>query len=309
MKAKTMSKGFTKLSEGRALNIDKDILGDQKTLEVGKELPKSTKIEKEDKQSFEDFKYVYKSNIDARCLETYGVTDDKDLWEDTAKEMYLTTKNYIPDESKNDGELSIKTESKNNISDTKIKKTIKEVIDENNGIFTDDSIYDVVEKLTGITDLDKMSKDLCQRVRQVYDKFKLNEADTNDYNDFLDLGNDVYAAFEMADFDKDTFVAENVQDVIDKLTDNQRTFLDWLVNKAAGTDGKIDNIVKYLTKDFSIDDYVSTYAQGYIDDYQKNAKNPNLFDYFDKFLYEHIGNDSYGEYSEQITENKSKECS
>ena len=94
MKAKTMSKGFTKLSEGRALNIDKDVLGDQKTLEVGKELPKSTKIEKEDKQSFEDFKYVYKSNIDARCLETYGVTDDKDLWEDTAKEMYLTTKNY-----------------------------------------------------------------------------------------------------------------------------------------------------------------------------------------------------------------------
>lgn len=112
MKVKTNSKGFNNLNEGRTLTIDKELTGDQKTLEVGKELPKSTKIEKNDKQSLEDFKYVYKDSIYNRCMETYGTCDDKDLLDDIAKELYLSSKNYIPDETKNDGELDVKAESK-----------------------------------------------------------------------------------------------------------------------------------------------------------------------------------------------------
>lgn len=112
MKVKTNSKGFNNLNEGRTLTIDKELTGDQKTLEVGKELPKSTKIEKNDKQSLEDFKYVYKDSIYNKCMETYGTCDDKDLLDDIAKELYLSSKNYIPDETKNDGELDVKTESK-----------------------------------------------------------------------------------------------------------------------------------------------------------------------------------------------------
>lgn len=120
MKVKTNSKGFNNLNEGRTLTIDKELTGDQKTLEVGKELPKSTKIEKNDKQSLEDFKYVYKDSIYNKCMETYGTCDDKDLLDDIAKELYLSSKNYIPDETKNDGELEIKTESLKKEKETKV---------------------------------------------------------------------------------------------------------------------------------------------------------------------------------------------
>lgn len=119
MKVKTNSKGFNNLNEGRTLTIDKELTGDQKILEVGKELPKSTKIEKNDKQSLEDFKYVYKDSIYNKCMETYGTCDDKDLLDDIAKELYLSSKNYIPDETKNDGELEIKTESLKKEKETK----------------------------------------------------------------------------------------------------------------------------------------------------------------------------------------------
>ena len=53
------------------------------------------KIEKNDKQSFEDFKNLYKGVIDMKCNQEYGSNEDKDLWEDTAKELYLNSKEYI----------------------------------------------------------------------------------------------------------------------------------------------------------------------------------------------------------------------
>ena len=53
------------------------------------------KIEKDDKQSFEDFKNMYKGVIDLKCNQEYGSNEDKDLWEDTAKELYLNSKEYI----------------------------------------------------------------------------------------------------------------------------------------------------------------------------------------------------------------------
>lgn len=53
------------------------------------------KIEKDDKQSFEDFKNMYKGVIGLKCNQEYGSNEDKDLWEDTAKELYLNSKEYI----------------------------------------------------------------------------------------------------------------------------------------------------------------------------------------------------------------------
>ena len=53
------------------------------------------KIEKDDKQSFEDFKNMYKGVIDLKCNQEYGSNEDKDLWEDMAKQLYLNSKEYI----------------------------------------------------------------------------------------------------------------------------------------------------------------------------------------------------------------------
>ena len=76
-------------------------------------IDKYSKIEKDDKQSFEDFKTQYKGVIDMKCTQDYGNCEDKDLWEDCAKELFLTSKNYLlqGDEYKA-SDLEKKTENK-----------------------------------------------------------------------------------------------------------------------------------------------------------------------------------------------------
>lgn len=102
-----------KTTEGLNLVIDKEILDDQRTLEVGTKLPEKAKVDNEDKTDFETFKVVYKGAIDDKCLEEFGTMDDTKLWEDTAKEMFLKSSEYIPEEDKKaDGELEKKTEGR-----------------------------------------------------------------------------------------------------------------------------------------------------------------------------------------------------
>ena len=102
-----------KTTEGLNLVIDKEILDDQRTLEVGTKLPEKAKVDSEDKTDFETFKVVYKGAIDDKCLEEFGTMDDTKLWEDTAKEMFLKSSEYIPEEDKKaDGELEKKTEGR-----------------------------------------------------------------------------------------------------------------------------------------------------------------------------------------------------
>lgn len=84
------------LKEGKVQTISKDILGDQKTIQVGSNVEDKAKVE--DTKSFEEFKQIYKNTIDDRCMQDYGSIDDKKLWEDCAKEMYLQSENYIPSE-------------------------------------------------------------------------------------------------------------------------------------------------------------------------------------------------------------------
>lgn len=84
------------LEEGKVQTISKDILGDQKTIQVGSNVADKAKVE--DTKSFEEFKQIYKNTIDDRCMQDYGSIDDKKLWEDCAKEMYLQSENYIPSE-------------------------------------------------------------------------------------------------------------------------------------------------------------------------------------------------------------------
>ena len=86
----------------------------QVVVKVDNEVPKKLdKIEKDDKQSFEDFKNLYKGVIDMKCNQDYGTIEDKDLWEDCAKELFLKSKNYIllGDEYKAEP-IQKKTESK-----------------------------------------------------------------------------------------------------------------------------------------------------------------------------------------------------
>lgn len=68
----------------------------------------------------------------------------------------------------------MKTENVN--EDAKIEKAIKEYIDKNNGIFTDDSAYDIAETITGIKDIDKLPDGLVDNIRNIlHTKFKKEE--------------------------------------------------------------------------------------------------------------------------------------
>lgn len=76
------------------VNVDRET-----TITVNKvdtEVPETEKVEKEETQSFEDFKEMYKDKITEKCIEYYGIKTDEDLWNDVAQEMYLQQKTYIP---------------------------------------------------------------------------------------------------------------------------------------------------------------------------------------------------------------------
>lgn len=108
--------------EGRSLVLDKETSNNQKVLEIGTDIPEKAKVDNENKISFEDYKTLYKGAIDEKCTATYGTCDDTKLWEDTAKEMFLKSALYIPDETNTDGEL-VKKESKRIISHNKVTET------------------------------------------------------------------------------------------------------------------------------------------------------------------------------------------
>lgn len=99
------------LKEGKVFDVDENI--DLKTSEVSTSIPKDAKIEKDDKKAFEEYKAMYKDIITQKCIEDYGTDIDKQLWEDTAKELFLKTKTYIPTgEEKSQGTLDKKEENK-----------------------------------------------------------------------------------------------------------------------------------------------------------------------------------------------------
>ena len=105
-----------KKEEGKAFDLNTEETT-QKVLEVGTST-NETKID--DKTSFENFKVLYDGRIKEKCLADYGTVEDKELLEDTAKELYLTSQELIPDEdTKSEGDLEEeKTKQEENVKPT-----------------------------------------------------------------------------------------------------------------------------------------------------------------------------------------------
>lgn len=101
---------------------------EQVVVKVDNEIPKKLdKIEKDDKQSFEDFKNLYKGVIDMKCNQDYGTIEDKDLWEDCAKELFLKSKTYLLKGNEYKAEpIQKKTENKK-VESVKEYNTIPEI--------------------------------------------------------------------------------------------------------------------------------------------------------------------------------------
>lgn len=146
---------LNKLNEGKMVDVQEG--QDLKVAEVSKELPKNAKIEKDEKQSFEDYKTMYKDVITQKCIEDYGVDTDTKLWEDTAKELYLKSKTYIPTgEEKPEEVLVKKEESYSNIRQiSQAEKILLDIIKS----VGDYSLQDVVCETTQTGDIHIMTKD------------------------------------------------------------------------------------------------------------------------------------------------------
>ena len=143
------------LQEGKVVDVSEDV-GIQ-TAEISTELPKNAKVEKGDKQSFEDYKTMYKDVITQKCIEDYGTEMDKQLWEDTAKELYLKSKTYIPTgEEKPEEVLDKKEEGYSNIRQiSQAEKILLDIIKS----VGDYSLQDVVCETTQTGDIHIMTKD------------------------------------------------------------------------------------------------------------------------------------------------------
>ena len=105
-------------------------------------------------------------------------------------------------------------ESKNGkYTDEDIRKAIRADIKEHNGLFTDDSKYDVIERLTGIADIDEQPEGLWERVDKIYEtefekvnkkeENKLVEADDENVEDIIKNSNNIDA--DMTKYFKDRF--------------------------------------------------------------------------------------------------------
>lgn len=116
------------LTEGNIQNIDDENV----TVAVSTDVPKElNKVEKDDKQSFEEFKTLYKDVITMKCKQDFGDCEDQKLWEDAAKELFLQSKNYILDgeEFKSKEDLQEEPEKEKKIENVIVTP---QVIKENN---------------------------------------------------------------------------------------------------------------------------------------------------------------------------------
>ena len=91
--------------------------------------------------------------------------------------------------------------NKKDFTDEEIRKAIKADIKEHNGLFTDDAKYDVIERLTGIADIDEQPEGLWERVDKIYENEfnnkkleskKIKEENINDiFNQISDIVKEV----------------------------------------------------------------------------------------------------------------------
>ena len=214
--------------EGLNLNINKEVLDDQRALEVSTEVPDKEKVSKDDKVDFENFKVLYADAIKDKCLEDFGVDDDEKLLEDTAKEMYLASKTYIPEEDKKaDGELEKKTESKGNdipetfeVSD--LKRIAQKVLPKEDIDTHDGDLY--LRKTPKSTELLKHMKDancgLLSTFRSQDDKDLWYDIPFANWEDDFKKQADEYGWYDKKD---ESVVSDYTLDQIKRVLDSEET--------------------------------------------------------------------------------------
>ena len=166
-------------------------------------------------------------------------------------------------------------ESKNGkYTDEEIIKAIKAQIKDNNGIFTDDSKYDVIEKLTGIKDIEMMPQGLYERVNEIYENnFNKKESkkvesevnnDNNDNNVIARMNKLLEIKEELVDFIKNTTCDTVKNNDIVKAAQNIKrilNFQNWVEGQIEVSD-RIYNDKEYTaSKRYNREEYIDNDLQ------------------------------------------------
>ncbi len=145
-------------------SIVKD-LQNHTVLEISTNNNKQTKLN--NKADFESYKIQYKGLIDDKCIEQYGSLEDKDLWEDTAKELFIQSENFIPDEDVKPEKLGeSKTSKEFRIIDTSNNKVLK--------------VFSASEEAKGYEEMRKMGDELKSQGKEdnlIYREFRVKNKD------------------------------------------------------------------------------------------------------------------------------------
>ena len=205
---------LNKLKEGKMVDVQEG--QDLKVAEVSKELPKNAKIKKDEKQSFEDYKTMYKDVITQKCIEDYGVDTDTKLWEDTAKELYLKSKTYIPTGEEKPEEVLVKKEEsksqKLNESNEEGYSSIRQISQAEKILLDiiksvgDYSLQDVVCETTQTGDIHIMTRDGRDITTVTRSIFAINGDDTELIDELREDG------YWKEDFDESKNLKEDLSD-------------------------------------------------------------------------------------------------
>ena len=161
------------LEEGKVIEIadELDINAVSEEIPEGKD-----KVSKDDKD-FEDFKALYKGLIDDKCKEEYGSCEDEKLWNDIAKELFLNSKYYIPNEEELKPE---KIEESKELTEGLKGKTLTIIYDDKDDVehithFYCDKDYDIDGEQ--IKEAIKASDKDIVEIKRMFENKKVNSCD------------------------------------------------------------------------------------------------------------------------------------
>lgn len=247
--------------------------------------PTNGKIEKNDKQSFEDFKNLYKGVIDMKCNQEYGSNEDKDLWEDCAKELFLKSKTYLlkGDEYKGDP-VEKKEESKTIIKESYYIKLFNK----------DNTDIDTIEVSTEQEAIKTAEEKMKEGWRAVVYNVDNKEA-LYDYNPFEELEESLQEEITPANIKEkalEILPKEDVDvkdsDLYIKVSDKSKELISKLQFKNSGLlttfRSPIDNEMWYDIPFANLEDYITS----------KTESNNNTYDYKSGDVVDIL--DSYGKW-------------
>ena len=158
------------VSEGLKVNLN-NAKNNTEIIEVNNKTDQS-KLEKDDDRLYQEFKVLYHDIIAMKCNQQYGKSDDEKLFEDTAKELFLQSKDYLPvNDKKSDIVLdtkTVKTESVKKVEANNVGDILSK-IDSSKASFIRKGIMEEVLRTAEMNDIEVTFEDCKSIADEIYD--------------------------------------------------------------------------------------------------------------------------------------------